>query len=114
MLSDKLNEEAKRVLEKLSTMEPGSDEYDELMRNLTDLDRMKLAEEKSELDAGVEDLKLKKAEEEASKNFLQKVDPNTWVSAGVTIFSILSVLNFEKIGVITSKAFSFIHKPRLK
>lgn len=43
----------------------------------------------------------------------QQVNPNTIISAVVTIGATLLMLNYEKLNVITSKAFGFLPKPRL-
>jgi hypothetical protein len=41
------------------------------------------------------------------------IDPNVLVSAGASIFSILAILGFEKANVVTSKAVSFVTKPKI-
>lgn len=45
------------------------------------------------------------------KRLKNKVKPEIWVPAATSLLSILLVLNYEKLGVITSKAFSMIKKP---
>lgn len=44
------------------------------------------------------------------KRATNKIKPEIWVPALTSITSILIVLNYEKLGVITSKAFSMIRK----
>ena len=41
------------------------------------------------------------------------LNPNTLVSGGINLAGILTILNFEKLGTITSKALSFVHKTRI-
>lgn len=43
-----------------------------------------------------------------------RVDPNTVIVAAGNLVGILAMLNFEKLGVITSKALGFIMKPKVK
>lgn len=43
----------------------------------------------------------------------QKINPNTILSAVVTVGTALLMLNYEKLNVITSKALNFLPKPRL-
>jgi hypothetical protein len=39
-----------------------------------------------------------------------KIKPEIWVPAATSVVSILIVLNYEKVNVITSKAFNMIRK----
>lgn len=43
----------------------------------------------------------------------RKIDPNTIIGGFVTIGATLLMLNYEKLGVITSKAMGLLPKPRL-
>ncbi len=41
-----------------------------------------------------------------------KIDPNTVLTVTANVVGLLTVLNFEKLGVITGKAFGMLIKPR--
>lgn len=40
----------------------------------------------------------------------KNIDPNTIITVAGSILSVLLILNFERIGIATSKAFSFIKR----
>lgn len=42
----------------------------------------------------------------------QKINPNTMLQVGGSILSILLILNYEKFGILNSKAISFVTKIR--
>lgn len=62
----------------------------------------------------LEEIKRKGNEKQISRleRWINKIDPNTVVSAACTIAVVLIVLNYENVrdGIIKSKAFSFIGK----
>lgn len=43
----------------------------------------------------------------------RSIPPEAYMGAAVTVLTTLLVINSEHVGVITSKAFSFIPKPKL-
>lgn len=58
-------------------------------------------------------LKLKKdllEIKEGSKSWKSRVDVNTVISAGVSLTSMLLILNYEKTDIVTSKAFTVASK----
>lgn len=48
-----------------------------------------------------------------TKRSSTKISPDVWVTVGAGLLTTLLVINSEHVGVITSKAFSFIPKPKL-
>lgn len=48
--------------------------------------------------------------EEVLKKKTSKIDLNVLISGGISIFTALLVLNYEKADVITSKAWNFVKK----
>lgn len=129
MIREDLAREIERIFSKLEETEPGTDEYKKLKADLMDLQKLKLNEEESDCRIGMDDRKLELAEREFNHNiekdldnkekeaklkWYQKLDPNSLLSAGVSLFSIFAILNFERFGVVASKALGFITKPRIK
>lgn len=98
-----LREQYDRISEELEAAEPGSKEYHELLKDWNEIHERLMVEDKADMEY------LDKV-----KPWYRKVDINTVISAGVTVFGMVTMLNFEKIGNITSKAFSWIPKPRMK
>lgn len=77
---DLMNDEVTRILERMRELNVDSDEYKKLLKSLEGLESVK------------------------NKSHM-KLSPDAILNAGVSILSVLLVLNFEKLGVITSKAF---------
>lgn len=73
--------------------DPASDRYTSLLRNLSEVERLK--------------------KEARVKRLSEKIDPNVVISAGGSIAGILLVIRAEKWAVLTSKAFSLISKIRI-
>ena len=71
--------------------DPKSEEFHELVASLLE----------------VRNVLQQKAEYKATKRMIQ---PKEWLSAGVTVGSLLLILNYEKTDVITSKGFSIVSK----
>lgn len=69
------------LLEKLSELDPESDEYRKVAQNLATL-------------------------KEAEGKVCRKVSPDTWVKAGVSLGSVLLLLAYERNNPITSKLLS--------
>lgn len=85
-LHAKMRSEKARILEALELVEPGTDEYSNLINQLQHLNQ-------------------------AHKGVFG-VDANTLINAAVSIGSVLLVLNHERVGILTSKAVGFIPKVR--
>lgn len=81
-----IDEEMKRLLDALSNTGADEAEYQDLLKT------------------------MKKLAELRTKNYARLVSPSDLVKGGVSIMSILLILNYEKLGVITSKAFGFVTK----
>lgn len=121
MVKNDVNKEMMRVMKRMEEVDPGSKEHHDLIKAYSELDKIKIAEEESDIQIGINDQKMEMAVkefeqkmEEGKKPWYRKFDPNVLLSAGVSLVSIFSILNYEKFGVITSKAFSFMHRPKLK
>ena len=76
-----------KLISKILKVEPGTEEYSRLLGNLDQL--------------------LK------AKGYTTKIDPNTLVTALSSLIGIGLILNFERLGVLTSKATSFVLKGRV-
>ena len=114
--------------EALGTVEPGSREYHEIAKDLELIQSLMMREQKAETDnefkniqedraerqLALEEAKEERMREEAKKPFLKRIDPNTIMSGIFTIATTFAILDFEKLGNITSKAMSFVPKPRFK
>lgn len=78
------------------------------------LDQLNTSSRSSEEEAkAIENLERLGAVKVQVEGQTQQVNPNTIISAVVTIGATLLMLNYEKLNVITSKAFGFLPKPRL-
>ena len=73
--------------------DPASERYTSLLRNLSEVERLK--------------------KEARIKRLSERIDPNVVISAGGSIAGILLVIRAEKWAVLTSKAFSLISKIRI-
>lgn len=102
-----LKEQYERICSELERTEPGSKEYHELLKDWNEIHERIMVEDKIDLD-------LKFKNEELARPWYRKLDINTVVSAVVTLLAMGMTLNFEKIGNITTKAFNWIPKPRIK
>lgn len=80
---------SKQIRDSLNGEDPASERYTASIRNLETLERLR------------------------NKGFLECIDPNQIIGAVASIGGIFAILKFEKIGVISSKAFSLISKIRL-
>ena len=73
--------------------DPASERYTSLLRNLSEVERLK--------------------KEARIKRLSARIDPNVVISAGGSIAGILLVIRAEKWAVLTSKAFGLISKIRI-
>lgn len=81
---NKLKQEKERLLERMSTVDPSTEEYAVIAENL-----IKLSQSKRE------------------------IDPNTVLAVGANIAGILAVLSYEHLHVIVSKALGLVVKTRI-
>lgn len=123
---DMLGERFEELCEALKNTEPGTKEFHEISNDLKLVHELILKEQKAETDnefrnvqedraerqLALEEAKEELKREEAHKPWWRKIDINTIVSGVVTIGTTVMILDFEKLGNITSKAMSFIPKPR--
>lgn len=96
-----------QINEELDQLEPGSKEHSELMKAWKEVHECIMAEDKAQTDLEFKNMEL-------MKPWYKKIDINTVLSIGATIGTTLLVLDFEKLGNITSKAFGWIPKQRIK
>lgn len=73
--------------------DPASERYTSLLRNLSEVERLK--------------------KEARIKRLSERIDPNVVISAGGSLAGILLVIRAEKWAVLTSKAFGLISKIRI-
>lgn len=125
---DMLGARFEALNEALENTEPGTREYHEISNDLKLVHELILREQKAELDnefrnieeeradrqLALEEAKEERNQAEANKPWYKKIDANTIISGVVTIGSTILILDFEKLGNITSKAMSFVPKPRFK
>lgn len=125
---DMLGEQFEALNEALRSVEPGSREYHEIAKDLELVQSLILKEQKAETEnefknvqedraerqLALEEAKEERMREEAKKPFLKRIDPNTIMSGIFTIVTTFAILDFEKLGNITSKAMSFVPKPKFK
>ncbi len=86
-----LEREIDEILAVMNGEDPSTEFYDKCSRQLERLYKLKTVD----------------------KTDRKPLDPNQLVAAGVSIGSILLIMKFEELRVITTKAFGLIHKPRL-
>lgn len=87
---EKLDAVILEVTEKLSLAKPGTDEYDVLAEQLA---------------------KLYDIQNNARKN-KDKISKDTLLIAGANLAGILTIVNYERLNVVTSKAFQLLLKIR--
>lgn len=86
-----LEKEIDDILAVMNGEDPSTEFYDKCSRQLERLYRLKSVD----------------------KTDRKSIDPNQLLAAGVSIVSILLIMKYEELRVITTKAFGLIHKPRL-
>jgi len=72
----------------MSNLDKSSPEFEELMVRLEKLQKLK-------------------------KNHTFRIPPEIWIPSATTLIATVLVINAEHVGVVTSKAFSLINKPKL-
>lgn len=90
LIGQYLEEQIEYCAEKMLTLDPDSDEY-----RKTNEQFMRFVQAKEEKLNG------------------RKIKPETWALIGSNLAGILIVLHYERIHVVTSKAFSWIVRPKL-
>lgn len=85
----KLEKEIDSVLEAMSSLDPCTNEYTTMANNL---------------------VRLKEAQ---AKEAVSHFDWTPVISGGIALVQILAVLNYEKLDVISSKAFGFVGRGRV-
>lgn len=95
------------VLEYLDEKDPSSSEYGEAVRNLKTLTESYSVESNANL------AWIKQNHQAEMDDRPRPVDPNTIISAVASIAGVGLILQYEKLGVVMSKAFSMIPKIRI-
>lgn len=90
-----LEKEQLELSKQLKDLEQGTDEYDLTLAGIQELDS----------------LLGRKEPRGGFGGWISKLNINTLVNAGVSIFTVLCIIGYEKTDVITSKAFGYI-KPK--
>lgn len=85
----KLEKEMDSVLEEMSRLKPCTDEYTTMASNFA---------------------RLKEAQ---AKEAVQHFDWTPIISGGIALVQIIAVLNYEKLDVISTKAFGFVGRGRV-
>lgn len=85
-----LEEEIARAISELEGVNPASDEYEAIVDQIAKLDAMT-------------NHKVKKS----------GVDKNALIAVGGNLAGILLILNYERVGAVTSKALSFVLKSKV-
>lgn len=82
--------EEERLLEELKNLDPTDDLYDLVKTHLQDIHKMKTTD----------------------KGEKKSVSPDALVGAAASLAGIVMILGFERAHIITSKAMSFVFKPK--
>lgn len=83
-----LQKELTRLIEELKKHDPGSNEYNQISDQIVKLYSI------------------------PTPSTYDRVSKDTMVNAGAQLLGIFAILNYERLGVITSKAFSIISRIR--
>lgn len=116
-----LNEAITSIFTTMRGYEGSSKEYSTAVDNLVNLVKIKNDAAKLEFDSGIESDKLRNETEkialDVEKLQFEQEKHNSWRPSSDAIIAVVGtlatailVLNYEKLGVITSKAFTFIGK----
>ena len=103
-------EEVGRIIDVMSTMNPDSDEYSNSLKSLEKV--MKLRDIKREEAFQILDTLLKAKNDDKSRG-VNKELINTLLVVFGNILGIVLILNYEKMGVVASKALGFVIKGRV-
>lgn len=83
-----LDAEIRLALVKLKDLDKTDAEYGALVKNVSELHKLKAAEKP------------------------QRISPDNALLVGANVFGILAIINHERVGALTSKAIGFVLKPR--
>ena len=103
-------EEVNRIIDSMSVMDPYSDEYSNSLKSLEKM--MKLRDIKREEAFQILDTLLKAKNDDKSRG-VNKELINTLLVVFGNLLGIVLILNYEKMGVIASKALGFVIKGRV-
>ena len=103
-------EEVSRIIGVMSTMNPDSDEYSNSLKSLEKM--MKLRDIKREEAFQILDTLLKAKNDDKSRG-VNKELINTLLVVFGNLLGIVLILNYEKMGVVASKALGFVIKGRV-
>ena len=103
-------EEVTRIIDSMSVMDPYSDEYSNSLKSLEKL--MKLRDIKREEAFQILDTLLKAKNDDKSRG-VNKELINTLLVVFGNLLGIVLILNYEKMGVVASKALGFVIKGRV-
>lgn len=78
------------TIEQMAALDKASEEFETLLIKLERLQKIK-----------------------SNDKSFSKISPEVWITVGAGLVTTLLVINAEHVGVITSKAFSFVPKPKL-
>ena len=103
-------EEVSRIIDVMSTMSPDSDEYSNSLKSLEKV--MKLRDIKREEAFQILDTLLKAKNDDKSRGVNKELINKLLVVFGNNL-GIVLILNYEKMGVVASKALGFVIKGRV-
>ncbi len=115
MIRDDLVREGQKLVSKLETMDSETQEYAKVLANLRAINAEIREFDKQEAELSWND-QLNEAKLAEVKKPFWKRDGfiSALIGAGATIGTTGLILNYEKLGNLTSKATSLIPKPRLR
>lgn len=115
MIRDELVKQGQKIIEKLDTLDPTSDEYRKLLERLKLITADIREYDRQEHEFGWSEQLNNAKLAEINKPFWKRDGfIQTLIGAGCTLGTTAFMLNYEKFGNITSKALGFIPKPKLK
>lgn len=104
------SEEVNRIIDVMSTMKPDSEEYSNSLKNLETV--LKVRDIKREEAWHILDTLLKAKNDDKSRGVNKELINTLLVIAG-NLLGIVLILNYEKMGVVASKALGFVIKGRV-
>ena len=103
-------EEVNRIIDSMSVMDPYSDEYSNSLKSLEKM--MKLRDIKREEAFQILDTLLKAKNDDKSRGANKELINTLLIVLG-NLLGIVLILNYEKMGVVASKALGFVIKGRV-
>ncbi len=109
-MNERLDETINRLIEELRNTED-SERIEILTSHITDLVKVRNEIAKSnEIEANIVERQREQDFKQAQAKAKPKIDPNVLISAGSSFALGLLILNYEKLGIITSKAMSLVKR----